>query len=75
MSDFATLNFLHLMHIKYGLSYSALGKILKVHKMTIYRFLNADRLTPATEFRIKKNIALWLSEFQKDFLDSYRSKT
>ena len=67
-----TLNFLHLIHQKYKMSYSVMGKMLGVNRMSVYRRLNLSQISPAQEFRIKKAIAVWLSDFQKEFLSSYK---
>lgn len=69
---FATLNFLHLLQKKYKLSLTQIGKILKIDRMTVYTYLRKDRLSSFQEYKIKKNIALWIQEFQEDFLQSYK---
>lgn len=71
----ATLNLIHLLHSgeQYKFTYSQLGKILKVNRMSVYRWLNASQISPTVEFRIKKAYAMWLSQAQKDFLSSYKT--
>ena len=69
---FATLNFLHLLEQKYWLKYAQIGKILGVHKMTVYRYMKKDQLTTEQDFKIKKKLALWITDLQLDFIKTYK---